>query len=111
MVGLPARGKSFISRKISRFLQWRGLQVEIFNVGKYCREPIPDLCAHLKLFTLRESHRGGDRESFRENLFKKLVLRIFWTRRTLEDIENYALSKLQPPTTLGDTKNVKKTKK
>mmetsp|Transcript_49635 Transcript_49635/g.108375 ORF Transcript_49635/g.108375 Transcript_49635/m.108375 type:complete len:81 (-) Transcript_49635:18-260(-) len=25
MVGLPARGKSFISRKVERFLEWRGV--------------------------------------------------------------------------------------
>ena len=33
MVGLPARGKSFISKKVERFLSWRGDQVKIFNVG------------------------------------------------------------------------------
>lgn len=37
MVGLPARGKSFISRKVERFLQWRGLSTRTFNVGKYRR--------------------------------------------------------------------------
>lgn len=34
MVGLPARGKSFLSRKLERFLFWRGEQVRIFNVGE-----------------------------------------------------------------------------
>ena len=58
------------------------------------------------------SRRGGDRESFREsfrkNLSKKFILQIF---RTHGDIENYAPLKFQPRTTLGGTKNVKKTKK
>jgi len=40
LVGLPARGKSFISRKIERFLQWRGLPTRVFNVGKYRREAV-----------------------------------------------------------------------
>eukprot|EP00747_Dinoflagellata_sp_TGD_P033029 gnl/TRDRNA2_/TRDRNA2_136357_c0_seq1.p1 gnl/TRDRNA2_/TRDRNA2_136357_c0~~gnl/TRDRNA2_/TRDRNA2_136357_c0_seq1.p1 ORF type:complete len:516 (-),score=84.50 gnl/TRDRNA2_/TRDRNA2_136357_c0_seq1:163-1710(-) len=38
MVGLPARGKSFISRKIERFFQWKGFETRTFNVGKYRRE-------------------------------------------------------------------------
>ena len=48
-----------------------------------------------KCFTLHASRRGGDRESFRENSSTNLILQIFWTRRTLGDLENYQLSKLQ----------------
>eukprot|EP00127_Corallochytrium_limacisporum_P005123 Clim_evm29s199 gene=Clim_evmTU29s199 len=33
MVGLPARGKSFISKKLRRYLAWRGYKVEVFNCG------------------------------------------------------------------------------
>lgn len=33
MVGLPARGKSFISMRLARFLQWIGLETLVFNVG------------------------------------------------------------------------------
>lgn len=40
MVGLPARGKSFISRRAERFLQWRGIRTRMFNVGKYRRDAI-----------------------------------------------------------------------
>ena len=38
MVGLPARGKSFISKKLERFLSWRGETVRIFNVGERRRK-------------------------------------------------------------------------
>lgn len=38
LVGLPGRGKSFISRKLQNFLQWIGSDCEIFNVGKYRRQ-------------------------------------------------------------------------
>mmetsp|Transcript_80433 Transcript_80433/g.211209 ORF Transcript_80433/g.211209 Transcript_80433/m.211209 type:complete len:542 (-) Transcript_80433:189-1814(-) len=38
MVGLPARGKSFISRRVERFFQWRGMPTRSFNVGKYRRD-------------------------------------------------------------------------
>mmetsp|Transcript_134676 Transcript_134676/g.430193 ORF Transcript_134676/g.430193 Transcript_134676/m.430193 type:complete len:576 (+) Transcript_134676:68-1795(+) len=40
LVGLPARGKSFISRKLEGFLEWRGLPTRVFNVGKYRREAV-----------------------------------------------------------------------
>jgi len=38
MVGLPARGKSFISMRLSRFLQWTGLETRVFNAGNHRRE-------------------------------------------------------------------------
>jgi len=38
MVGLPGRGKSFISRKLQSYFRWRGAECEVFNVGKYRRE-------------------------------------------------------------------------
>ena len=38
MVGLPARGKTYISRKISRYLNWLGYNTRVFNIGNYRRE-------------------------------------------------------------------------
>lgn len=38
MVGLPARGKSFLSKKICRFLLWQGYNCKVFNIGNYRRE-------------------------------------------------------------------------
>jgi broad specificity phosphatase PhoE/predicted kinase len=38
MVGLPARGKTFIARKIARYLSWLGNRTRVFNVGSYRRE-------------------------------------------------------------------------
>ena len=37
MVGLPARGKTFIARKIARYLSWLGHRTRVFNVGSYRR--------------------------------------------------------------------------
>lgn len=34
MVGLPARGKSYITKKIARYLNWLQHDTEIFNVGR-----------------------------------------------------------------------------
>lgn len=38
MVGLPARGKTYISRKLARYLNWIGIKTKVFNVGEYRRE-------------------------------------------------------------------------
>jgi 6-phosphofructo-2-kinase/fructose-2,6-biphosphatase 4 len=37
MVGLPARGKSYIGRKLARYLNWVGLKAKVFNNGMYRR--------------------------------------------------------------------------
>lgn len=38
MVGLPARGKSYISRKLSGYLSWLGYKCKVANLGNYRRE-------------------------------------------------------------------------
>uniref|UniRef100_A0A3Q3WGA9 6-phosphofructo-2-kinase domain-containing protein n=1 Tax=Mola mola TaxID=94237 RepID=A0A3Q3WGA9_MOLML len=38
MVGLPARGKTFISKKLTRYLNWIGVTTKVFNVGQYRRD-------------------------------------------------------------------------
>ncbi|XP_007235038.2 6-phosphofructo-2-kinase/fructose-2,6-bisphosphatase 3 isoform X3 [Astyanax mexicanus] len=40
MVGLPARGKTYISRKLTRYLNWVGMPTKVFNVGEYRREAV-----------------------------------------------------------------------
>lgn len=37
MVGLPARGKSYLSNKLMRYLRWREYNVKVFNVGQLRR--------------------------------------------------------------------------
>jgi len=37
MVGLPARGKSYLSNKLMRYLKWLEYDVEVFNVGQLRR--------------------------------------------------------------------------
>ncbi len=38
MVGLPARGKSFVARKMARYLNWLGMRTQVYNVGSYRRQ-------------------------------------------------------------------------
>ncbi|CAB1442383.1 unnamed protein product [Pleuronectes platessa] len=37
-VGLPARGKTYISKKLTRYLNWIGVPTREFNVGQYRRD-------------------------------------------------------------------------
>uniref|UniRef100_A0A2I2YDH6 6-phosphofructo-2-kinase/fructose-2,6-biphosphatase 4 n=1 Tax=Gorilla gorilla gorilla TaxID=9595 RepID=A0A2I2YDH6_GORGO len=40
MVGLPARGKTYISKKLTRYLNWIGVPTREFNVGQYRRDVV-----------------------------------------------------------------------
>ncbi|CAH8609321.1 unnamed protein product [Schistosoma intercalatum] len=46
LVGLPARGKSYISTKLSRYLNWVGINTRVFNVGAYRRLQMKDYNDH-----------------------------------------------------------------
>jgi len=37
LVGLPARGKTYIGRKMARYLAWLGFAARVFNIGDYRR--------------------------------------------------------------------------
>ncbi|KAJ9129641.1 Bifunctional 6-phosphofructo-2-kinase/fructose-2,6-bisphosphate 2-phosphatase [Coniochaeta hoffmannii] len=41
MVGLPARGKSYIAQKAQRYLRWLSIPARTFNVGNYRRNDAP----------------------------------------------------------------------
>lgn len=42
LVGLPARGKSFIASRLTRYLNWVGYECKIFNAGSYRRKVCSD---------------------------------------------------------------------
>ncbi|KAI8824153.1 histidine phosphatase superfamily [Fimicolochytrium jonesii] len=46
MVGLPARGKTYVARKIARYLAWLGHHSRIFNVGNYRRVAVGAVQPH-----------------------------------------------------------------
>ena len=46
MVGLPARGKSYTSNNLQRYLSWSGLKCRVFNSGNLRRERYPDKTEH-----------------------------------------------------------------
>jgi broad specificity phosphatase PhoE/predicted kinase len=46
MVGLPARGKTFMARKMARYLSWLGHETQVFNVGSYRRARVGSYQPH-----------------------------------------------------------------
>eukprot|EP00960_Hanusia_phi_P032973 750174-Hanusia_phi.AAC.3 len=42
LVGLPARGKSYISHRLVNYLNWYGIHCRLFNVGAYRRQKMAE---------------------------------------------------------------------
>lgn len=40
MIGLPARGKTYMSKKLTRYLNWIGVPTKVFNLGVYRRKAV-----------------------------------------------------------------------
>uniref|UniRef100_A0A672IQS3 6-phosphofructo-2-kinase/fructose-2,6-bisphosphatase 4-like n=1 Tax=Salarias fasciatus TaxID=181472 RepID=A0A672IQS3_SALFA len=57
-VGLPARGKTYISKKLTRYLNWIGVPTREFNVGQYRRECV-------KIYKSFEFFRPDNEEGLR----------------------------------------------
>ncbi|KAH9454067.1 hypothetical protein MJO28_007066 [Puccinia striiformis f. sp. tritici] len=49
MVGLPARGKSYLSNKLQRYLKWLEFSVRVFNVGQHRRDKFRKMAQELGL--------------------------------------------------------------
>src|ERR1700760_3659575 len=58
MVGLPARGKSYITKKLARYLNWLQHDTRIFNVGERRREVAGGPHSHEMS---KDSHARADR--------------------------------------------------
>jgi 6-phosphofructo-2-kinase len=69
LVGLPARGKSFVARKLLNFLEWYGVHCKIFNVGKYRRK------AYAEVNSESEGSGACDANFFDANNEKAAALR------------------------------------
>ncbi|RMZ98015.1 6-phosphofructo-2-kinase fructose-2-6-bisphosphatase-like isoform X1, partial [Brachionus plicatilis] len=71
MVGLPARGKTYISRKLARYLTWIGVKTKVFNVGEYRREAF---------------HEYASKEFFNPENKEFVEIRNNCAKRALEDM-------------------------
>lgn len=58
MVGLPARGKTYIARKLSRYLSWLRIRTKVFNVGNYRRKQFGAVQPHNFFDSNNQEARG-----------------------------------------------------
>lgn len=70
MVGLPARGKTYISKKLSRYLNWVGIFTRVYNLGEYRRSATSAYKSH---------------EFFRQDNQEAMAIRTECALRALED--------------------------
>lgn len=70
MVGLPARGKTYISKKLTRYLNWVGIFTKVYNLGEYRRMATSAYKSH---------------EFFRQDNQEAMAIRTECALRALED--------------------------
>lgn len=70
MVGLPARGKTYISKKLARYLNWIGIFTKVYNLGEYRRNATSAYKSH---------------EFFRPDNQEAMAIRCECALRALED--------------------------
>lgn len=73
MIGLPARGKTYMAKKLTRYLNWIGIDTKEFNVGEYRRK------AAVNLFT-------SSSEFFRPDNIEAVKIREAAAKHALEDL-------------------------
>jgi broad specificity phosphatase PhoE len=86
MVGLPARGKTYVSHKLCRYLNWLGYDARTFNVGEYRRRCVGPEISHD--FFAMENEEGREARK----LAAKLALQdlIQWLTHMDPDLEPHS---------------------
>ncbi|KAK7128939.1 hypothetical protein R3I94_017235 [Phoxinus phoxinus] len=74
MVGLPARGKTYISKKLTRYLNWIGVPTQVFNLGQYRRDAV-------------QTYKNY--EFFRPDNEEAMKIRRACASSAIKDIDNY----------------------
>lgn len=75
-VGLPARGKTHVSRSVERYLRWLGVKTQVFSLGDYRREQLGSSAELPKdYFSLGERSKETEelRKKVKEGLEDKVV--------------------------------------
>lgn len=73
MAGLPARGKSYLSLRLQRYLEWQGYRARIFNVGAYRRESLGTPSSKSDFFDPKEPVFARERERIAKRCFSDLA--------------------------------------
>ncbi|KAI9143910.1 6-phosphofructo-2-kinase [Paraphysoderma sedebokerense] len=71
-VGLPARGKTFMSRKLSRYLRWLGVKTQVFNVGAY-RRTLYGTGVDQSFFDLKDAESFSKREHVADKALEDMM--------------------------------------
>ncbi|ODN02886.1 6-phosphofructo-2-kinase/fructose-2,6-bisphosphatase [Orchesella cincta] len=74
MVGLQLRGKTYIAKKLSRYLNWIGINTRVFNLGEYRRQAT----------TAYKNH-----DFFRMDNMEAMAIRNRCAQDALEDVCNW----------------------
>jgi 6-phosphofructo-2-kinase / fructose-2,6-biphosphatase 2 len=72
VVGLPARGKTFIAQRLCRYLKWLGFETKSFNVGDYRRQSFGSEQPH-SFFDSSNQDASEARKQAAMNALKDLV--------------------------------------
>lgn len=94
-VGLPARGKSYLSRKLGTFLNWIGFETKVFSIGLYRRHLIGVNC---------------DWTFFEEDNKETIQLRENCVKQALDDMLDFLLIKVGKIAIIDGT-NIRKDKR
>ena len=88
LVGLPARGKSFIGQKLGRYLDWLGFTAKVFNVSSYRMKILgrfyphdwydPDNKEVSKMVRVRGPRCSYFALSLRENALVRALIKLCW---------------------------------
>ena len=104
MVGLPARGKSYITNKLTRYLNWLQHDCRVFNVGNTRRkdklnagpetQPLPDSTTPTETRSPTESRspQQHDAAFFNPDNKDSTALREKWAMDTLDQLLDYVIN-------------------
>jgi 6-phosphofructo-2-kinase/fructose-2,6-biphosphatase 2 len=73
MVGLPARGKTYMAKKLARYFNWIGLETKVFNVGEYRRRTVTNFTSSVEFFHPGNMEALSIREQCAKDALEDLV--------------------------------------
>ncbi|EMC96175.1 hypothetical protein BAUCODRAFT_70469 [Baudoinia panamericana UAMH 10762] len=90
MVGLPARGKSYITKKLARYLNWLQHDTKIFNVGERRRheKAVPNVPKEPEDEAMEQNSSFFDPDNTKASQIREQV-----ARETLDELLDYILNK------------------
>lgn len=99
MVGLPARGKSYLTKKITKYLNWLQYNTKIFNVGNTRRlskenkgpAPAPIIMNEENISNKNSVSESSEHDAnfFDPKNSENLMIREVWAMDTLDQLINY----------------------